>query len=67
MKRAEQIKWANLLEKALGEGYKVCYDECESCLTRVYYEGELVKEVPNEEMRGSLNVCDYRKSTYGRR
>ena len=59
--RTEQIKWANKLEKILGEGYKVEYDVCESGLTMIYYERELIKQVPNEEMKGSLNVNDYRK------
>ena len=59
-KRREQIKWANKLQDILGSDYKVSYDTCESGMTDIYYKGTLLKRVPNEEMKGSLNVCDYR-------
>ena len=62
--RIEGIKWAARLQEALGDGYKVNYDECEGCMTRVYYRGHLVKSVPNTEINGSIDVCaftlDYR-------
>ena len=65
--RAEQIKVANDLQKILGNKYKVRYDDCESCLTRVLYtakNGEtlLVKEVPNTEMKSGLSVTDFELS-----
>lgn len=58
-KRHEQVKWAMKLQEKLGEDYKVNYDACESGFTDVFYKGVLVKRVPNEEMRGNLNVYDY--------
>lgn len=58
--RAEQAMWAQKLQKALGAGYEIHFDACESGLTFCYHNGKLYKQVPNEEMRGTINVCDYR-------
>lgn len=57
--RREGIKWASRLQEALGDGYKVNYDECEGCMTRVYYKGYLVKSVPNTEINGSMDVYSF--------
>lgn len=57
--RIEGIKWASRLQAALGDGYKVNYDECEGCMTRVYYRGHLVKSVPNTEINGSMDVYSF--------
>lgn len=58
--RAEQAMWAQTLERALGNGYQICFDACESGLTYCYFNKQLYKKVPNDEMRGSINVTDYR-------
>lgn len=57
--RVNEIKYANELQNILGEGYKVNYDECESCMTRVYYKNILVKEVKNCEMKSGMNISDF--------
>lgn len=58
-KRHEELKWATKLQEILGDNYKVSHDTRESGMTNIYFKNVLVKRVPNEEMKGSLNVCDY--------
>ena len=57
--RAEQAMWAGKLQKALGAGYEIRFDLGDSGLTFCFYNGELYKQVPNEAMRGTINVYDY--------
>lgn len=62
--RIEQIKIATRLQEVLGSKYIVRFDDCESCLTRVYYKaknGEMIKtaEVPNTEMHSGLAINDF--------
>ena len=38
--REEQIKVANKLRMALGDRYVVKFDDCESCLIRVFYKAK---------------------------
>lgn len=64
MNRAEQIEIANKLQSILGNKYTVKYDDCESCMTRVFYTAKngqqiFVKEVPNAEMRSGISVTDF--------
>lgn len=60
MTREQEAARAFKLMQALGENYNVKYDDCESCLTRVYYKGVLIKEVHNSEMANPrLCVNDY--------
>lgn len=63
--RAQQSEWAARLQTALNGGsyngdYSVRFDEGESGLTRLYFMGDLYREVPNEQMTGSVNVPDYK-------
>lgn len=63
-KRTEQQAVANKLQEILGNKYIVYFDDCESCLTRVFYKasnGEmiLVKEVPNEYMKTDISITDF--------
>ena len=58
--RANEAKWASKLQIALGNGYEIRYDACESGMTFCYYNGELYKQVDNSAMNGSINVYDYR-------
>lgn len=58
-KRVQQSRCARRLNEILGKDYKVEYDVCESGLTYIYFKGEFVKRVPNDEMRSNLNVCDF--------
>lgn len=65
--RREQQKNANKLQAALGDKYLVEFDDCESCLTRVFYKAKngemlLTKEVLNTEMKSNLSVTDFRLS-----
>lgn len=60
----EQRKWAMMLQKILGEGYEIRHDACESGMTDCYYKGTLYKRVENTEMKGSLNVHDFRVPEY---
>lgn len=57
--RKQGIALAARLQDLLGEGYKVCYDQCESCMTYVYYKGYLVKAVPNEEINPHMSVYSF--------
>lgn len=64
MTRQEQSKWATKLQTILNNGdyngdYKIHFDACDSGMTDCYYKGELYKQVPNDEMCGSINVYDY--------
>lgn len=64
IKRMNQTKVAYKLQKILGEKYTVLFDDCESGLTRVFYNAKnnkkyLIKEVPNEEMRSSISINDF--------
>ncbi len=58
-RRREQSKWARKLQESLGDNYNVCFDLNESGMTVIYFKGELLKQVPNDEMKGSLNVYDF--------
>ena len=63
--RAQQSEWATRLQTALNGGsyngdYSVRFDEGDSGLTRLYFMGSLYREVPNEQMTGSVNVPDYK-------
>ena len=62
--RAEEIRVANWLQDVLGNDYTVRYDDCESCLTRVYFKplGKVVAEVPNSELHAGISACDYMAS-----
>lgn len=62
--RINQIKVSNKLQKLLGDKYTVLYDDCESGLTRVFYNAKsgekfLVKEVVNSEMKSDLSINDF--------
>ena len=56
---SREAAMAMKLQAALGDGYKVHYDLCESGMTVVYYMGNVIHEVPNSAMSGSINVSDY--------
>lgn len=58
--RANEAKWASKLQSALGNGYEIRYDACDSGMTWCYYNGELYKQVENSEMCGSINVYDFK-------
>lgn len=58
--RENEIKWANRLQKVLGNGYEIDYDACESGMTFCYYNGRLYKRVANEAMCGGINVNDFK-------
>lgn len=60
MTRQEQSEWATKLQNALGSGYEIKFDACDSGMTYCYYNGKLYKQVPNDEMCGSVNVIDYK-------
>lgn len=65
--REKQIKVANKLRMALGDRYIVEFDDCESCLTRVFYKAKngqriLTKEVLNTEMKEELPITDFKLS-----
>lgn len=60
----EQMRVANDLQKFLGDKYEVRFDDCESCLTRVFYKAKngqmiFVKEVPNEEMKRGISITEF--------
>lgn len=60
MTREQESTRAYRLQEALGEGYTVAYDCCESCFTNFYFHGELYKKVLNTEFsKPSINVNDY--------
>lgn len=64
MQRSEQLKVANDLQRILGDKYVVRFDDCESCLTRVFYKtknGEMIltKEVQNAEMHSGISITDF--------
>lgn len=59
MSRAQESANALKLQGFLGEGYKVEYDCCESCLTYFYYRNICYLIVPNEAMSGRISVWDY--------
>lgn len=63
----EQMRISNDLQKILGDKYVVKFDDCESCLTRVFYrakDGQMifVKEVPNEEMKSGISITSFELS-----
>lgn len=60
MTRREQAMWAFKLEKALGNGYRIWFDACDSGMTYCYYNDRLYKKVENEAMCGSINVNDFK-------
>ena len=59
--RSEQIKIANFLQEILGDNYSVRYDDCESGMTRVYFNplNIMTAEVPNEEMRDGISTSGF--------
>lgn len=61
MKQQEIAKW---LQDMLGNDYSVKYDDCESCLTRVYFKplNKLIAEVPNNEMKPGISVQNFEAS-----
>lgn len=63
----EQMRISNDLQKILGDKYVVKFDDCESCLTRVFYKAKngqmiFVKEVPNEEMKSGISITSFELS-----
>ena len=62
--RSQEIAVANWLQTVLGEDYTVKYDDCESCMTRVYFNPlhKLVAEVPNSEMRKGISAQAFEAS-----
>lgn len=58
-KREKQARFADLLETALGKGYRVYFDACDSGMTWFYYHNEFYKRIPNDELSGSINCNDY--------
>lgn len=64
MTYAQQASIATKLQKALNGGeyngmYKVHFDCCESGMTFFYFNRELYKRLPNDEMKAGINVYDY--------
>lgn len=59
MNREQQAAKAQRLQMALGDGYQVRYDDCESGLTRFLYSGTCYLEAPNEVFSSQINVIDY--------
>lgn len=59
MTREQQAAKAQRLQTALGEGYMVRYDDCESGLTRFFFVGTWYLDVPNDVFNGPINVNDY--------
>ena len=63
----KQMIIANELQDILGDKYVVRFDDCESCLTRVFYRAKdgpmiFVKEVPNEEMKSGISITSFELS-----
>ena len=58
MTRAQEAELARRMQEALGEGYKVMYDDCESGMTRFSYNGYEYMEIPNGTM--TMSIGDYR-------
>lgn len=60
----KQQEIANWLQDMLGNDYSVKYDDCESCLTRVYFKplNKLIAEVPNNEMKPGISVQSFEAS-----
>ena len=56
---SKESAMAMKLQAALGDGYKVHYDFCESGMTAVYFMGNMIHEVPNSAMSGRIAVSDY--------
>lgn len=61
--RKQGFELCEKLQMFLGEGFRVEYDACESGMTFFIYKGHLYKQVPNTEIKGSMNVSDYRPTT----
>lgn len=61
------MKNANRLQEMLGSKYVVLYDDCESCVTRVFYvckDGSriLTSEILNDDLTSDINVYDFELS-----
>ena len=63
--RVQEQKIANWIQEVLGEDYEVRYDDCESCLTRIYYTPlqKMIAEVPNSEMKSGIDATKFEAST----
>jgi len=57
-KEIRECELARRMQEALGEGYVVRYDDCESGMTRFYYNGYMYKQIRDGEM--TMNICEYR-------
>ena len=59
--RQNEIKRAERLQQALGEGFMVWYDAGESGTTEILYNGQLIKRMRNSELMGALSITEIRQ------